>query len=105
MRGLSEWLSQTFGGTFTVEKAGSFESRQQKDNISCGLFAINAIRHEVLKEPLLSQEKANTERVRWFNALCQMAHDAVRKSISHLMTAETNSSTGESGRYRTARTS
>ena len=77
---LLEWLSLVFDGKFVVEKAGSFKSGKQTDNSSCGLFAINAIHHEVLKEPLLYQKGVRSERVRQFNSLCQTIYEMVRRS-------------------------
>jgi len=74
---LLEWLSLVFCEKFKMEKGGSFECGQQTDNLSCGLFAMNAIRHDVLKESLLDQKGIRHERVRWFNALCQTAYETV----------------------------
>ena len=80
MSELLKWLPLVFGGKFVVEKTGSFGSGEQTDGLSCGLFAMNAIRHEVLKEPLLDQKGTRGERVRWFNALCQAAYEMVWRS-------------------------
>ena len=79
MSKLLEWLQLVFGGKFVVEKAGLFKSGRQTDNLSCGLFAMNAIRCEVLKEPILDQKGTRAERVRWFNALCQTAYETVQR--------------------------
>lgn len=76
-----EWLSALFGGKFVLDKARSFESGRQTDARSCGLFSINAIRHEVLDEPLLNQKQVCSERVRWFNTLCQTIYDTVGESL------------------------
>ena len=51
------------------------------DTISCGLFAMNSICHEVLDELLLSQDGTRVERVRWFNILCQTIYDTVGKLL------------------------
>ena len=80
MTELLGWLSLVFDREFTV-KIGSFKSGQQKDSWSCGLFAMNAICHAVLKTLLLDQDKIQAERVRWFNTLCQTAYEAVRGLI------------------------
>jgi hypothetical protein len=79
---LVQWLSFTFDKTFKVEKVGSFKSGKQKDSLSCGLFAVNAICCDVLKASLLVQGEIQSERVRWFNMLCQTAYETVR--LSHL---------------------
>ena len=78
---LLEWLSLVFDKDFVVWNIGSFKSGVQTDSLSCGLFAMNAIRHDVLGELLLNQEGARAERVRWFNALCQTAYETVWKSF------------------------
>lgn len=58
---LLDSLLRVFGTKFTLEKAGLFKSGQQTDSLSCSLFAMNAIRHDVLKEPLLDQGGAQAE--------------------------------------------
>lgn len=80
-----EWLTFALDKVFTMGKIGSFKSGQQKDSVSCGLFAVNAIRHNVLNAPLLDQKETRAERARWFNTLCQTAYEAVRVScLMHL---------------------
>lgn len=75
-----QWLVVVFGGKFVVEEVGSFKSGRQRDSLSCSLFAINAIRHEVLKEPLLNQDRICVEWVKWFDTLCQTTYRTVRRS-------------------------
>ena len=97
---LLEWLSLTFGGEFVVENDGSFGSGRQTDGSSCGLFAMNSIRHAVLNEPLLVQGGTRAERVRWFNALCQTIYETVRRSHSRgSLTVQLNLGIGKFGRY------
>lgn len=60
-----------------MEKTGTFKPGQQSDSVSCGLFAMNAIRHDIFKVPLLGQKGVQAERVMWFNTLCQTAYEVV----------------------------
>lgn len=77
MSKLEESLSHVYKKKLAMEKVESFKSGEQKDSLSCGLFAMNAIRHDVLKAPILRHKGIRVERVRWFNALCQTVHEMV----------------------------
>jgi hypothetical protein len=84
---LLQWLKIEFGNdkgadgrylpSFTdlgnVVKTGT-----QNDMSACGIFALNAIRHAVLEEPILKQDDVPLTRMQYFLDILGKYHEEVR---------------------------
>jgi len=86
VKALLQWLSARCGQkyTFTGRKlsAGS-----QRDTISCGFFAMNAISRGVFGVDLLKHQDVRGNRLAWFNDLCKVIVQQVITSIPSLKRA------------------
>ena len=78
-----------FSGSFTYDCA-RFPQGAQQDTYNCGIFAINAISHAVIDDPVLMANEANKERLRWFmlftkTAVSDGVNQPVRPDIANLL--------------------
>ncbi|KAG2746863.1 hypothetical protein P692DRAFT_20738360 [Suillus brevipes Sb2] len=64
---LQQWLQLHFGRTFK-NHGNTLPHSMQKDNVSCGLFAMNMIAHGIFLDPLGIDNPASTQAW-WFNRI------------------------------------
>jgi len=76
LRGLEHWLKTSFHGSF--ENLGqTLPIRTQKDVISCGVCALNALEHALLGVPLFTHDRRNLLRVQYFVKIAKLLLDHV----------------------------
>lgn len=86
VKALLWWLSARSGRAFTF--AGrKLPVGSQRDSVSCGFFAMNAIAHGVYGTDLLAHEAVRGNRLMWFNDIC----GAVVQQVIHLPFSKSSS--------------
>lgn len=70
IKALLWWLSARFGHNFAF-LGRKLPVGSQRDNTSCGFFAMNAISHDAFGTDLLMHRDIRKDRLAWFNNLCK----------------------------------
>ena len=76
LRGLDRWLAIHFSGSYK-NLGQTLPTGIQKDGISCGICALNALEHIVLGAPLFTHNRRNLLRVQYFTNIAELLLDRV----------------------------
>jgi len=87
--GLGRWLATSFSRSF--KKLGeTLPIGTQKDAISCGICALNALEHALLDAPLYTHNRRNLLRVQYFVNIANLLLDHVSTAYDLSQIRRTN---------------